>query len=190
MKIGLFFGSFNPIHIGHLIIAETVLSDTDLEQLWFVVSPQSPFKQKEHLLGEYDRLRMCELATEDHDQLRASNVEFALPRPSYTIDTLTHLAEHYRDSQFSLVMGGDNLSQIHRWKNADALLRWYPLIVYPRREAEVPGGLQAKIEWVEAPLIEISATRIRERVQSGKSIRYLVCDSVRNYIEEHGHYAA
>lgn len=190
MKVGLFFGSFNPVHLGHLVIAQAVLNDADVDQVWLVVSPQNPFKNRAGLLGEYDRFAMCEMATEDHDRLSASNVEFALPRPSYTIDTLTHMAAHFSSYRFSLVMGSDNLAQLPRWKNHEALLRWYPLIVYPRPGAEVSPELEARAQWIDAPLLEVSSTRIREMLRQGKSIRYLVPEPVRTYIEARGLYAA
>ncbi|MEM6802990.1 MAG: nicotinate (nicotinamide) nucleotide adenylyltransferase [Bacteroidota bacterium] len=191
MKVGLFFGSFNPIHQGHLILAETALSKTDIQELWFVISPQNPFKKKKNLLSEYDRLKMVELAVEDHDQLRASNIEFFLPKPSYTIDTLTHLADKYRKHEFSLIMGQDNLQYLHKWKNYEAILKYYRIYVYPRIEAE-PGPLDnhEHVQLFEAPLLNISATYIRQQLQTGGSIRYLVPDAVSEYIERGNLYAA
>ncbi len=121
MKIGLFFGSFNPIHIGHLIIANTMAENTDLEEVWFVVSPQNPFKKQKSLLHEFDRLEMVERAIQDNFKLKASDIEFHLPRPSYTIDTLTVLQEKYPEHQFGLIMGGDNLSHFHKWKNYEQI---------------------------------------------------------------------
>lgn len=190
MKVGLFFGSFNPIHQGHLILAEAALSKTDIQELWFVISPQNPFKKKKNLLSEYDRLKMAELALEDHDKLRASNIEFFLPKPSYTIDTLTHLADKYRKHEFSLIMGQDNLQYLHKWKNYEAILKYYSIYVYPRIEAK-PGPLDdhEHVHLFEAPLLNISATYIRQQLQAGGSIRYLVPDSVREYIERGNLYA-
>ncbi len=187
MKIGLFFGSFNPVHMGHLIIAQTALNAGGLDYVWMVVSPQNPFKVKKNLLPEYERLRMVELATEDNDRLLASNVEFSLPQPSYTIDTLTHLRDRYRSYEFSIIMGQDNLQYLHKWKNYEALLKYYPLLVYPR-----PGTSASQfddhpqVRSFAAPLLDISASYIREQIRSGKSIQYLVADPVYRYIEEGG----
>ncbi|RMG22004.1 MAG: nicotinate-nucleotide adenylyltransferase [Bacteroidetes bacterium] len=191
MKIGLFFGTFNPIHTGHLILAQTALNETFLEYVWFLVSPQNPFKQKKNLLSEYDRLRMVELAIEDHDQLRASNVEFTLPKPSYTIDTLTHLRERYPSYEFSIIMGEDNLQHFHKWKNYEAILKYYPIYIYPR------GGAGAALPQVaehphirrfEAPLLQLSATYLRACIRAGKSVRYMLPEPVREYIEIRGLY--
>lgn len=189
MKVGLFFGSFNPIHQGHLILAEAVLTKTDIQELWFIISPQNPFKQKKNLLSEYDRLKLVELAVEDHDKIRASNIEFFLPKPSYTIDTLTHLADKYRKHEFALVMGQDNLQHLHKWKNYEAILKYYPIYVYPRVTAE-PGPLDEHpgVTLFEAPLLNISATYIRKEIKAGNSIRYLVPEEVREYIEAKGLY--
>jgi len=189
MKVGLFFGSFNPIHQGHLILAEAVLNKTDIQELWFIISPQNPFKQKKNLLSEYDRLKLVELAVEDHDKVRASNIEFFLPKPSYTIDTLTHLADKYRKHEFALVMGQDNLQHLHKWKNYEAILKYYPIYVYPRITAE-PGPLDEHpaVTLFEAPLLNISATYIRTEIKAGNSIRYLVPEEVRAYIEKKGLY--
>ena len=189
MKIGLFFGSFNPIHTGHLILAETALSDTELDYVWFVVSPQNPFKQKKNLLSEVDRLRMAELSVEDNDRLRASNVEFFLPKPSYTIDTLVHLTDKYRSYEFAIIMGQDNLQHFHKWKNHEAIVKHYPIYVYPRIASEPsPFDDHPMIHFFQAPLLNISATYIRQRIKSGHSIRYLVPDAVNEYISQQGIY--
>lgn len=187
MKIGLYFGSFNPIHHGHLIIAQTALNQTPLDYVWLVVSPQNPFKQKRNLLPAYDRLKMAELATEGNDRLLASNVEFSLSQPSYTIDTLTHLRDRYRSYEFALVMGQDNLRYLHKWKNHEALIKYYPFYVYPRQETQ-PSSFDEhpNVHPIEAPLLDISATYIRELVKAGKSIRYLVPDAVAAYIDQAG----
>ena len=186
MKIGLFFGSFNPIHVGHLIIAQTMVEDTDLDRVWFVVSPQNPFKKSASLLAEYDRLHLVRLAIEGNDDLIASDVEFALPRPSYTIDTLAHLRDKHPTQRFALIMGTDNLRTIDKWKNADVLKRDHAIYVYRRGSHEQapspPSG--ARVTMVDAPLLHISATLIRERIRSGKSVRYMVPDTVERYIEE------
>ena len=187
MKVGLFFGSFNPIHVGHLIIAQTALNAGRLDYVWLVVSPQNPFKNKKNLLPEYERLRMVELATEGHDHMQASNVEFSLPQPSYTIDTLTHLRDRYRSYEFSIIMGQDNLQYLHKWKNHEALLKYYPFFVYPRPSTPPsPYDDHPQVTAFEAPLLDISASYIREQVRSGQSIRYLVPEPVFQYIEQEG----
>ncbi len=187
LQIGLYFGSFNPVHNGHLILAQTALNETKLDYVWLVVSPQNPFKQKKNLLSEYDRLRMVELAIEDNINIQASNVEFNLPRPSYTIDTLTHLADKYRSYHFSLIMGKDNLQHIHKWKNYEAIINHYQLYVYPRENAqksELDNHPRVKI--FDAPYLNISSTYIRNTVKNGKSIQYMVPESVRQYILDSG----
>lgn len=185
MKVGLFFGSFNPIHMGHLIIAQAALNETDLHRIWMVVSPQNPLKAKKNLLSEYHRLRMVELALGGHPEIHASNVEFLLPKPSYTIDTLLHLDEKYPSYDFSIIMGEDNLKHIHRWKNFEALLRHYPVHVYPRLGYEGNHFERyPQVSRFEMPLLDISATRMRNMLKEGKSIRYLTPDNVFHYIEE------
>lgn len=181
MKIGLFFGSFNPIHIGHLIIAQTIFDRSGLDQVWFVVSPQNPFKKQESLAHEHDRLRMVELAVEENYQFRASDVEFRMPKPSYTIDTLTYLSDKYPQHQFSLFMGSDNLSHFHKWKNYRAILDNYQILVYPR-PGEPNLTNYPQVKWIEAPLLDISATFIRQAIQSGYSARYLLPEAVEQYI--------
>lgn len=180
MKVGLFFGSFNPIHLGHLIIAETMLSKTELDYIWFVVSPQNPFKVKKNLLDKYDRFHLVELATEGNDRLKASNIEFSLPKPSYTVHTLSYLKEKY-NHDFALLMGSDNLLTLHKWKNSSVIIDNYPLYVYER-----PGSPSVNCDInhikVEAPLMYVSSTYIRKSIKNGHSIRYLVPDSVDNYI--------
>ena len=185
MNIGLFFGSFNPIHTGHLLIASQVVELTPLKQIWFVVSPQNPLKPKETLLNQYDRLHLVQLAVEDDNRFKASNVEFAMPVPSYTIDTLTWLSEKYPKHQFSLIMGADNLDTIHKWKNYEALLKHYHIYVYQRQGHAITAKWkeQPNVTVCEFPLLDISATYIRECVQKGISLRYLVPDRVREYIE-------
>ena len=191
MNIGLYFGSFNPIHQGHLIVAETALNQSDLQSVWFVVSPQNPFKKKNNLLNEYDRFRMVELAIEGNIRLMASNVEFTLPKPSYTIDTLTHLSDTYPSYSFHLIMGSDNLTHLHKWKKAEILMKHYPIYVYPR-----PGStpemdhLNAEIHLFDAPFLDISATYIRSALQNDRSIRYLVPEAVREYIHKNHLYAS
>ncbi|MFT3932266.1 MAG: nicotinate (nicotinamide) nucleotide adenylyltransferase [Chitinophagaceae bacterium] len=188
MKIGLYFGSFNPVHIGHCIIANHFVQNTDLDRVWLIVSPQNPFKESASLLNEYHRLHLAKLATEDVNHLKASDIEFHLPRPSYTIDTLTYLKEKHPDHEFSIILGSDGLQNLHKWKNADVLAKNYRLLVYKRPGFEIVNTLQAKMEVAEAPLLEISSTYIREMIRQGKSIRYLVPDKVRDEIELYHYY--
>lgn len=188
MNVGLFFGSFNPIHVGHLIIAESLRTDGHLDQVWLVVSPQNPHKEKNSLADEADRMRMCELATEGGEGIYPSRVEFDLPRPSYTIDTLNHLLVHFPGYRFSLIMGQDNLATLHKWKNYRAIVDHYPIVVYPRLGAALPEEAYPNVRQVDAPILEISATAIRKRVSEGKSIRYLVPDAVRQFIDKYGLY--
>lgn len=187
MKIGLYFGSFNPVHVGHLIIANHVLNETDIERVWFVVSPQNPFKEEKSLLNEYHRLALVRLATEDDPRIRPSDIEFALPRPSYTSNTLAYLAEKHPEHQFCLLMGSDSFQNLPRWKNADHILRHYSIYIYLRPGFEVSPGQGARVKVLEAPLLQISATRIREYLREGKSARYLLPDKVLEEIEK-GHY--
>ncbi len=188
MKIGLYFGSFNPVHTGHCIIASHMVQNTDLDQVWMVVSPQNPFKTSGNLLNEYHRLHLVKLATEGETDIRASDIEFHLPRPSYTIDTLTYLQERHPAHQFSIIMGSDGLQNMGKWKNAELLLKKYTLQVYQRPGFPVAALPGANIEVASAPLLEISATHIREMIKSGKSIRYLVPDKVREEIELYRYY--
>ena len=188
MNIGLYFGSFNPIHIGHLIIANHVLNETDLQRIWFVVSPQNPFKSSASLLNEYDRLHLVQKAIEGDDRLKASKIEFALPKPSYTSHTLTYLTEKYRSHNFSVIMGSDSYENLPRWKNAEAITSNYPIIVYRRPGFNVGHSEGDPIRIMDAPLLEISATHIRELIQQGKSIKYLVPNAVENEIEKSGFY--
>jgi nicotinate-nucleotide adenylyltransferase len=185
MKIGLFFGSFNPIHVGHLIIANYMATQTDLQQVWLVVSPQNPLKPKNTLARDRDRLNMVELAIGENTLLRASNIEFKLPKPSFTIDTLAYLGEKYPQHEFTLIMGGDNIGSIHKWKNYEILLRDYDIYVYKRPNYDMgEWANQTRVKAFEAPLMEISATYIRNCLVEGKSVQYLVPDKVKEYLEE------
>ncbi len=188
MKTGLYFGSFNPVHIGHLIIASYIVNNTELEQVWFVVSPQNPFKVSATLLNEYHRLHLVKLATEDNNQLKASDVEFKLPRPSYTVDTLAYLKEKYPQHEFFIIMGSDGLQNIEKWKNYEQLIKDNPFIIYKRPGFEITPIKGANMITVDAPLLEISATTIRRLIKEGKSIRYLVPDKVMDEIEKTGYY--
>jgi len=180
MQIGLFFGSFNPIHIGHLLIAQYLLNETNLQQVWMVVSPHNPLKEKSTLAKDYNRLHLVRLATEDNPRIKVSDIEFSLPKPSYTVDTLEHLKEKYPEHQFSLIMGGDNLVSLNKWKNYEIILRDYPILVYKRSvpAAQWQGSQKAKISYLDVPLLDISSTRIREMLKQGKSIQYMVPDKV------------
>jgi nicotinate-nucleotide adenylyltransferase len=186
-KIGLFFGSFNPIHIGHLILANYILENSDMNELWFVMSPQNPFKEKKSLLNDHNRLDMVELAIKNYPDMRASNVEFSLPTPSYTIDTLTYLKEKHPDYSFSLIMGEDNLGSLHKWKNADLLIKNHHIIVYPRVfEGDKKDSKyinHENISLVKAPVIELSATEIRNMIQQGKNVRPMLPPEVFEYLD-------
>lgn len=186
MKVGLYFGSFNPIHVGHLIIANHILNETDIQKIWFVVSPQNPFKKTISLLNEYDRLHLVQKAVENDSRLRASDIEFLLPKPSYTAHTLAYLKERYPDNNFSIVMGSDSFQNLEKWENAETIIREYALIIYRRPGFEVENSIQANIQVMNAPLLEISATHIRELVKAGKSIKYLVPSSVEEEIASSG----
>ena len=183
MKIGLYFGSFNPIHHGHLIIAKHCLNFTDLQQIWLVLSPQNPFKNPASLLGEYDRLHIINKAIDGELNIKVTDVEFKLPRPSFTIDTLQYLEERYPENNFTIVMGSDSLQNLNKWKNSDILLKRYPLYVYNRKDFPINKDLQADINILDAPLIEISSSYIRQLIKLNKSIKYLVPDSICSEIE-------
>jgi nicotinate-nucleotide adenylyltransferase len=188
MKIGLYFGSFNPVHVGHLIIASHVANHTDLDQVWFVVSPQNPFKSPGRLLNEYNRLHMIKSAIDGEKKLRASSVEFKLPRPSYTVDTLAYLAEKHPEHRFSLVMGSDGFQNIDKWKNYSVILKNHSVYIYLRPGFDIGQTHGATLVTLNGPLLEISSTRIRELVREKKSIRYLVPDCVKEEIEGNGYY--
>lgn len=188
MEIGLYFGSFNPVHTGHLIIASHVANNTELDQVWFVVSPQNPFKTSSSLLNEYHRLHMIKSAIEGEKKLRASSVEFKLPRPSYTVDTLAYLAEKHPEHRFSLILGSDGFQNIGKWKNYVVILKNHPIYIYPRPGFEIKDDRGARLILLAAPLLEISSTHIRDLVKIKKSIRYLVPDIVMEEIERNGYY--
>lgn len=185
MRIGLFFGSFNPIHTGHCILATYMAQETDLEQVWLVVSPHNPHKPRHTLANDYDRLHLAELALGDNALIRASNIEFGLPKPSYTIDTLTYLEEKYPQHEWVLIMGGDNLISLPKWKNAELLMSRYDIYVYTRPGYElpaVPSGARVNV-FKDAPQMNISATYIRGLIAAGKKIDYLVPRAVQDHIE-------
>jgi nicotinate-nucleotide adenylyltransferase len=190
-KIGLYFGSFNPIHMGHVAIAGYLTEFTDLKEVWFVVSPHNPLKKKSSLLPDYQRLHMVRLALGDNDKLRASDIEFKLRIPSYTIDTLTYLHEKYTDKKFCLVMGQDNLFTLHKWKNYEELVTRFSIYVYPRPNSERPESPVldhilsiADVTQVNAPMMDISSTFIREGIKAGKDMSYFVPPATWKYIRE------
>lgn len=174
MPIGLYFGSFNPIHIGHLIIANHVLNTNKVKKIWFVVSPQNPFKKSGSLLNEFDRLHLVRKAVENDLRLKAVDIEFTLPRPSFTASTLAYLQEKFPNEVFQILMGSDSLQNLNNWKNAEIIVNNYKLIIYRRSGFEIVNDLKANIEVMDAPLLDISATYIRQLVREKKSIRYLV----------------
>ncbi|MBS1773285.1 MAG: nicotinate-nucleotide adenylyltransferase [Bacteroidetes bacterium] len=188
MHIGLYFGSFNPVHVGHLIIANHIVEHVDIDKIWFVVSPHNPLKDSHTLLNEYDRLHLVNLAIEGNNKFRASNVEFHLPKPSYTIDTLTYLKEKFPLEQFSIIMGADSFQNIHRWKNYEQLLANHNIIVYERPGFAITETYNAKLTRVQAPLLEVSSTYIRKQIKEGNSVRYLMPDNVWEYIEANRYY--
>ena len=192
MKIGLYFGSFNPVHIGHLIIAEYAATHTDMQQVWFVVSPQNPLKQKKSLLNEYDRLYFVNLAIEGNEKLRATDIEFKLAKPSYTVTTLAYLQEKYPQHQFSIIIGSDSFLNLANWYNYETLINITDFIVYERPgflidEQKTNNRIKFRI-LKNTPILEISATYIRDCIKEKKSIRYLVHDAVYEEIEKNRYY--
>jgi nicotinate-nucleotide adenylyltransferase len=184
MKIGLFFGSFNPIHTGHLIIANYMANHTDLDKVWLVVSPHNPLKKAGDLINTYDRLEMAKLATESAENIEISDIELKLPRPSYTIDTLTHLQEKFPQHQFVLIMGSDNLNSLHKWKNYEILLRDYTIYVYPRPGFENTSfSNHSSVTVTATPLMEISSTFIRQAISQKKNVQYFLPDAVLEFID-------
>lgn len=179
MEVGLFFGSFNPIHTGHMIIANLVKETTNVQEVWFIVSPQNPFKKNKSLLHEFDRLDLVRAAIADDYAFKVSDIEFNMPKPNYTIDTLTLLKEKFPDKNFHLIIGEDNLESFPKWKNHDQILKHFSLIVYPRKNAK-PNRLtdNKNVVMIDAPEVDISATLIRKLIRANKSIKYLVPDSV------------
>src|SRR5215216_2154424 len=183
MKIGLFFGSFNPIHNGHLIIANHILNETPLNKIWFIISPQNPFKESSSLLNSYDRLHLVRKAIESDPRMKGSDIEFNLPKPSYTSTTLAYLAEKYPEHEFSIIIGSDSFQNLGKWKNFEYIVNNYHIIIYKRPGFEVTNILEAKIEIMNAPLLEISATYIRELIRKNKSIKYLVPESIEQEVQ-------
>jgi nicotinate-nucleotide adenylyltransferase len=191
MKIGLYFGSFNPIHIGHLVIANHLAEYSDLDQVWFVVTPHNPFKKKSSLLDNYQRLEMVYRATKDYTKLKPSDIEFNLPQPNYTINTLAHLEKKYPDHKFALIMGEDNLKSFHKWKNYDVILENHHIYVYPRisdNKVETQFDGHKKIHVVDAPIMELSSTFIRKSIKSGKNVKPMLPEFVWEYLDEMNFY--
>ena len=188
MNIGLYFGSFNPIHIGHLIIANHILNETSINKIWFIVSPQNPFKESKTLLNEFDRLHLVRLATQDDNRIKCSDIEFNLPKPSYTSNTLAFLSEKYPEHQFSIIMGSDSYQNLDKWKNYETIINNYSIYVYKREGYEIKKTFDKEAVVLNAPIIQISASQIREHIRSAKSIRYLVPEIVREEIESRKFY--
>lgn len=188
-KTGLFFGSFNPIHAGHLIIASYMANFTDLDEVWLVVSPQNPLKEKKGLVNMYDRLEMARLATEPAEKIKVSDIEFKLPQPSYTVDTLVYLHEKYPSKEFVLIMGSDNLASLKKWKNYEVLLKNYAIYVYPRPGADISEWLShPSITLTKTPQMEISSTFIRRSLKDNKNIQFLVPDNVITFMDSKNMY--
>ena len=186
MKIGLYFGTFNPIHVGHLIIANHLAEHSDLEQIWMVVTPHNPLKEKNTLLDDYHRLHLVRLATEEYPKIKPSDIEFKLPQPNYTVNTLAHLMEKYPQHAFSLIMGEDNLKSFHKWKNYDYILQHHDIYVYPRvsvGEDNSEFKNHPRIHKIDAPIVEISSTFIRENIKNKKNIRPLLPHNVWEYVD-------
>jgi nicotinate-nucleotide adenylyltransferase len=185
MKIGLFFGSFNPVHNGHMVIASYMAEFTDLDQVWFVVSPHNPLKEKQSLLKDYHRLRLVDIAIGEYRKLKSSNIEFSLPQPSYTVHTLSYLMEKHKGHDFALLLGADNLETFKKWKNWEQILELVELYVYPRKGSD--GGEllhHPKVKVVDAPMMELSATFIRNAIRDKKDVRYMLPSQVWEYVKE------
>ncbi len=194
MKIGLYFGTFNPIHVGHLIIANHMAEHADLDQVWMVVTPHNPLKKKSTLLADHHRLEMVFLATEDFPKIKPSDIEFKLSQPNYTVNTLVHLEEKYPEHTFSLIMGEDNLKSFHKWKNYEAILAHHEIYVYPRLDAtddateNILFTNHPKIHLIDAPVVEVSSTSIRENIKNGKNVLTLLPPKVWEYIDHNNFY--
>ncbi len=203
MKVGLYFGTFNPIHVGHLVIANYMADYTDLDQVWLMVTPQNPLKVKSSLLADYHRLALVKVAIDDNDNLRASDIEFKLPKPSYTATTLAFLKEKYPNNEFSLIMGEDNLRTFHKWYNHEAIIKNHKFYVYPRvltlQEEEEVQEIGNRHENLfkdhpnvifcnDAPVMKVSSSFVRNAIKEGKDVRYLLTEPVQQYIEEMNFY--
>jgi nicotinate-nucleotide adenylyltransferase len=201
MKIGLYFGTFNPIHIGHLIIANHFVEYSGLDQIWMVVTPHNPLKNKDTLLDDYQRLQLVFLATEDYPKIKPSDIEFKLTQPNYTVNTLAHLQDKFPQHSFSLIMGEDNLKSLHKWKNHEVILQNHEIYVYPRISSELDTSLKGelakqnspyknnpKIHVIDAPIVEISSTFIRENIRKKKNVQPLLPSKVWEYIDHNNLY--
>ena len=191
MKIGLYFGTFNPIHVGHMIIANHMAEHSDLDQIWMVVTPHNPHKQKTTLLDDYQRLHMVTLATEDFTKIKPSDIEFKLQQPNYTVNTLAHLEEKYPMHEFVLIMGEDNLNSFHKWKNYEVILNNHEIYVYPRKNSDKINEqfvAHNKIKRVDAPIIELSSTFIRDNIKSKKNVAPMLPQKVWDYIDSSAFY--
>ena len=191
MKIGLYFGTFNPIHVGHLIIANHMVENSDLDEIWMVVTPHNPFKKKSSLLDNHHRLELVYKATEEYTKIKPSNIEFKLPQPNYTAHTLAHISDLYKDKEFCLIMGEDNLKGFHKWKNFETILEHHKIYVYPR----ISEGIIAtqfdehpKIHKIAAPIVQVSSTMIRNGIKDGKNIKPMLTKEVWSYIDEMNFY--
>jgi nicotinate-nucleotide adenylyltransferase len=185
MKVGLYFGSFNPVHIGHLAIANYITEYSDLSELWFILSPQNPLKKKNTLLDEFERFKMVELALADDEKIKPSDIEFRLPKPSFTIDTLTYLKERYPNYEFAIILGADNFNSFHKWKNYEEILKKYQLYVYPRPGYNIGDfANHPNIKEINAPIMEISSSFIRKSIKEEKDVRYFLPKAVYNYIND------
>ena len=190
-KIGLYFGTFNPIHVGHLIIANHMAENSDLDEIWMVVTPQNPFKKKSSLLDNYHRLQLVDLATENYPKIKPSKIEFDLPQPNYTVHTLAYISDKFPKHNFSLIMGEDNLKSFHKWKNYEVILEHHHIYVYPRiseGKIETQFDNHPKIHKIDSPIIQISSTQIRKGIQEGKNIQPMLSNSVWKYIDEMNFY--
>lgn len=190
-KVGLFFGTFNPIHVGHLTIANQIAEYSDLDQVWFVVTPHSPFKKKSSLLDDHHRFQMVDRAVEHYAKLKASDIEFNLPQPNYTINTLIYLEEKFPDHEFALIMGSDNLKNFHKWKNYELIIEAHDIYVYPRlseKKTEIKFDDHPRIKHVDAPIMELSSTFIRKAIKNGKNIRPMLPEAVWIYLDEMNFY--
>lgn len=191
MKVGLYFGTFNPIHVGHLIIANHIVEYSDLDEIWLVVTPHNPHKQKNTLLNDYHRLELVRIATEDYPKIKPSNIEFKLQQPNYTVDTLAYLEESHPKHEFSLIMGEDNLNSLHKWKNYEVILERYTIYVYPRITANSQENQfqnHPKIKMIDAPVVEISSTFIREGIKHKKNVRPMLPEKVWQEIDKNMFY--
>jgi nicotinate-nucleotide adenylyltransferase len=194
MKVGLYFGTFNPIHIGHLIIANHLAEYSDLDQIWMVVTPHNPLKNKLTLLDDYQRLQLVFLATEEYPKIKPSDIEFKLAQPNYTVNTLSHLQDKFPQHEFSLIMGEDNLKSFHKWKNYEVIIENHDIYVYPRISSEIDTNQHlalknhTKIHSIDAPIVEISSTFIRENIKTKKNVRPLLPEKVWEYIDHNNLY--